>query len=39
MTTQDPNAQELVDELAGDSIEEEPVRKNPLFLILSLIHN
>ncbi|MEC9446443.1 MAG: hypothetical protein VYC59_06660, partial [Chloroflexota bacterium] len=33
MTTQDPNAQELVDELAGDSIEEEPVRKNPLFLI------
>ena len=33
MTTQDPKAQELVDELAGDSIEEEPVRKNPLFLI------
>ena len=33
MTTQDPNAQELVDELAGDSIEEEPVRENPLFLI------
>ena len=33
MTTQDPNAQELVDELAGDSIEGEPVRKNPLFLI------
>ena len=33
MTTQDPNAQELVDELAEDSIEEEPVRKNPLFLI------
>ena len=33
MTTQDPNSQELVDELAGDSIEEEPVRKNPLFLI------
>ena len=33
MTTQDPNAQELVDELAGDSIEEEPGRKNPLFLI------
>ena len=33
MTTQDPNAQELVDELAEDSVEEEPVRKNPLFLI------
>ena len=33
MTTQDPNAQELVDELAEDSIGEEPVRKNPLFLI------
>ena len=33
MTIQDPKAQELVDELAGDSIEEEPVRKNPLFLI------
>ena len=33
MTTQDPKAQELVDELAGDSIEEEPVRKNPLYLI------
>ena len=32
MTTQDPNAQELVDELVEDS-EEEPVRKNPLFLI------
>ena len=33
MTTQDPNAQELVDELAEDSVEEEPARKNPLFLI------
>ena len=33
MTTQDPDAQELVDELAEDSVEEEPVRKNPLFLI------
>ena len=33
MTIQDPNAQELVDELAEDSIGEEPVRKNPLFLI------
>ena len=33
MTPQDPNAQELVDELAEDSVEEEPVRKNPLFLI------
>ena len=33
MTTQHPNAQELVDKLAEDSIEEEPVRKNPLFLI------
>ena len=33
MTTQDPKAQELVDELAEDSVEEEPVRKNPLFLI------
>ena len=33
MTTQDPNAQELVDELAEDSVEEEPIRKNPLFLI------
>ena len=33
MTTQDPKAQELVDEVAGDSIEEEPVRINPLFLI------
>ena len=33
MTTHDPNVQELVDELAEDSIEEEPVRKNPLFLI------
>ena len=33
MTTQDPNAQELVDELAEDSVEEGPVRQNPLFLI------
>ena len=33
MTPQDPDAQELVDELAEDSVEEEPVRKNPLFLI------
>ena len=33
MTTQDPNAQELADELAEDSVEAEPVRKNLLFLI------
>ena len=33
MTTQDPNGQELAEDLAEDSVEEEPVRKNPLFLI------
>ena len=33
MTTQDPNAEELAEELDGDSVEEEPVRENPLFLI------
>ena len=38
MTTQDPNAEELAEELDGDSVEDELVRENPLFLILSLIH-
>ncbi len=38
MTTQDPNAEELVDELveepaAEEPAEEEPERENPLFLI------
>ena len=33
MTTRDPNAQELAQELARESVEEEPVRENPLFLI------
>ena len=37
MTTQDPNAEELVDELVEESpedqIEEEPEKENPMFLI------
>ncbi len=33
MTTQDPNAGELVEEPVEEQIEEEPEKENPLFLI------
>ena len=33
MTTQDPNAGELVEEPVEEQIEKEPEKENPLFLI------